>query len=65
MTGDEDIIAVESTNASQREASRHAALLALGIDPATVVWPSEDVLKDAEPAVQPPEPAELSDGNGW
>ena len=62
MTGDEDIIAVEATNASQREAMRRAALLALGIDPATVVWPSEDVLKDAEPAVQPPEPAELSDG---
>ena len=40
---------------------RRAALLALGIDPATVVWPGEDVLRDAEPAAQPPEPAGLSD----
>ena len=61
MTRDDDIIAAAAPNASDREAMRRAALLALGIDPATVVWPSEDVLRDAEPAVQPPEPAELSD----
>ena len=53
---------MEAPNASRREAMRRAALLALGIDPITVVWPSEDVLKDAEPAAEPPEPAELSDG---
>ena len=62
MAGHEDIIADEATNASQREGMRRAALLALGIDPATVAWPSEGELRDAEPAAQPPEPAELSDG---
>ena len=40
---------------------RRAALLALGIDPATVAWPSEGELRDAEPAAQPPERAGLSD----
>ena len=59
MTLREDTALEETTDASQTEASRRAACLGLGIDPATVVWLSESA--ELRELPQPREHVELSD----
>jgi transposase len=60
MTLREDTVLENFTGDLQMEERRRVACLALGIDPATVVWPSQGA-EPSEPADSNPEHVELSD----